>query len=116
MAEVQRLSNSLLHLSRSNNELLEFLSEDTEMTTGERSEFATSVDENLVTIATQKERLEMIRLVLQEQLGVDAANSHYDVVPRAVVIEQVIQRENVSTGPTGSMEELEQLEDDGMHL
>ena len=34
--------------------------------------------------ATQKERLYMIRLTLQAQLGVDAANSHYNVAVESV--------------------------------
>lgn len=33
--------------------------------------------------ARQRERLEMIRMALQNQLGVDAANSHYNVATSA---------------------------------
>lgn len=34
--------------------------------------------------ATQRERLEMLRLALQSQLGVDAANSHYTLAGSAL--------------------------------
>ncbi|GEM10231.1 hypothetical protein Rt10032_c10g4248 [Rhodotorula toruloides] len=40
-------------------------------------EFAAAIKENEETIAAQQERITMIRLALEEKIGVDAANPHY---------------------------------------
>lgn len=76
-----------------------------------------------MTILTQQERLHMVRLALQDQLGIDAANSHYsiaaDAIPRPVVAageapSVAVTRENVSNGPTAGMDL--GTEDEGMYL
>ncbi|GAA5902837.1 uncharacterized protein JCM6883_007258 [Sporobolomyces salmoneus] len=73
--EISRLENSLKHLKRSNEELKEFIEvEDDEET---KAEFVNTVFENQETIAKQEERIQMIRLALEEQIGVQASNSHY---------------------------------------
>ncbi|KAL8287345.1 hypothetical protein RQP46_003797 [Phenoliferia psychrophenolica] len=101
-AEISRLQNSIAHLERSNRELLDFLHppptgalggagagagqawDDEEALDEEtKREFELSIEENRVTIARQEERLVMIRLAMEQKLGVDATNNHYDVVGRA---------------------------------
>lgn len=106
--EVQRLLNSVQHLLRSNTELVAFLIED-----GDDEEFNESIQENETTIKAQQERLEMIRIVLQDKLGIEATNSHY------AIVEQVIQpqRQNISSGPTGGIiEQEDDQNEDGIHL
>ncbi|ORY76863.1 hypothetical protein BCR35DRAFT_292372 [Leucosporidium creatinivorum] len=80
-AEVARLQNSIKHLERSNEELKTFCSEadDEDLDDDSRREFEQSVKENEETIASQKERMVMLRLALESQLGVDATNSHYTI-------------------------------------
>ncbi|GJN92832.1 hypothetical protein Rhopal_005870-T1 [Rhodotorula paludigena] len=91
--EIARLENSIQHLERSNRELRAFLEpassgqgaspavgadeEDDELDEETKAEFTASVKENEETIARQQERITMIRLALEEQVGVDAANPHY---------------------------------------
>ncbi|GAA5964646.1 hypothetical protein JCM3765_007655 [Sporobolomyces pararoseus] len=73
--EISRLENSLKHLNRSNEELQEFLNEEEDEET--KAELVNTVFENQETIARQEERIRMIRIALEEQIGVQATNSHY---------------------------------------
>ncbi|GAA6016197.1 hypothetical protein JCM11491_003766 [Sporobolomyces phaffii] len=73
--EITRLKNSLKHLRRSNDELEEFAREEDDAET--KAEFVNTVFENRETISKQEERIEMIRLALEEQIGVQATNGHY---------------------------------------
>jgi C4-type Zn-finger protein len=108
--EVQRLLNSVQHLLRSNTELAAFLIEDDD------EEFNQSIQENEMTIKAQQERLEMIRIVLQDKLGIEATNSHYAIVEQVTTTIQP-QRQNISSGPTGGIiEEEDNQNDDGIHL
>jgi hypothetical protein len=109
--EVQRLLNSVQHLLRSNTELVAFLIED-----GDDEEFNESIQENETTIKAQQERLEMIRIVLQDKLGIEATNSHYAIVEQVTTTIQP-QRQNISSGPTGGIvEEEDDQNEDGIHL
>ncbi|GAA5822551.1 hypothetical protein JCM11251_006376 [Rhodosporidiobolus azoricus] len=81
--EITRLQNSIQHLERSNDELREFAGdgggEDDEVDEESKAEFEAAIRENEETIAAQNERLHMIRLALEEQVGVDAENPHYNL-------------------------------------
>ncbi|GAA6060202.1 hypothetical protein JCM10212_002281 [Sporobolomyces blumeae] len=81
--EIARLENSIRHLRRSNDEVIEFLDGDeaSDLDGDSRAEFVDSVRDNDETIATQQERIAMIRISLEEQIGVQASNSHYSVRP-----------------------------------
>ncbi|KWU42165.1 hypothetical protein RHOSPDRAFT_5488, partial [Rhodotorula sp. JG-1b] len=97
--EIARLENSLQHLEASNVELRAWAGiessagkpedgtttttttttdDDEQLDEGSKREFAEAVRENEETIASQRERLTMIRLALEEKVGVDAANPHYE--------------------------------------
>ncbi|GAA5977548.1 hypothetical protein JCM10908_005012 [Rhodotorula pacifica] len=85
--EIARLENSIQHLEASNVELREWAgigtatttsTQDDEIDEDSKREFAEAVRENEETIASQQERLTMIRLALEEKIGVDAANPHYE--------------------------------------
>ncbi|GAA6017163.1 hypothetical protein JCM10207_002557 [Rhodosporidiobolus poonsookiae] len=82
--EIARLQHSIQHLERSNDELRRFAAgegdgdgEEEELDDETRREFEESVRENEETIASQKERQHMLRIALEEQVGVDARNPHY---------------------------------------
>ncbi|POY69888.1 hypothetical protein BMF94_7112 [Rhodotorula taiwanensis] len=86
--EIARLENSVQHLEASNVELKQWAGMTTGAETAEshdevdeetRREFAEAAHENEETIASQRERLSMIRLVLEEKIGVDATNPHYEL-------------------------------------
>ncbi|GAA5935714.1 hypothetical protein JCM3775_003390 [Rhodotorula graminis] len=81
VGEIGRLENSIAHLERSNDELAAFVRGDDgdELDDDTRREFEDSVKENEETIARQHERIAMIRVALEEQVGVDASNPHYAV-------------------------------------
>ncbi|GAA5853944.1 hypothetical protein JCM9279_007611 [Rhodotorula babjevae] len=81
VGEISRLENSIAHLERSNGELAAFArgDESEELDDDTRREFEDSVKENEETIARQQERIAMIRVALEEQIGVDARNTHYAV-------------------------------------
>ncbi|KAI5480967.1 hypothetical protein MNV49_006777 [Pseudohyphozyma bogoriensis] len=109
--EISRLRNSISHLQRSNKELDEFLNppegaQDDELDDETREELRKSIEENDETIASQEERMEMIRIALQNQLGVDAANSHYDVAASTPVGQSVPPTRGSlfsnESGPTGA--------------
>ncbi|SCZ88472.1 BZ3500_MvSof-1268-A1-R1_Chr10-2g02970 [Microbotryum saponariae] len=70
--EITRLQHSIQHLERSNAELLQYLEEE-----GPEAEFESSIRENEVTM--QKERISILRHALQEQIGVDGSNGHYEL-------------------------------------
>ncbi|GAA6030251.1 hypothetical protein JCM8097_009010 [Rhodosporidiobolus ruineniae] len=73
--EITRLENSIQHLERSNAELRQFA--EAEEDDADKQDFLDVVSENEGTIASQRERIHMIRLALEEQVGVDAQNPHY---------------------------------------
>ncbi|GAA5988727.1 hypothetical protein JCM5350_001996 [Sporobolomyces pararoseus] len=73
--EISRLENSIKHLKRSNEELQDFLHDEEDEET--KAEFVNTVFENQETIARQEERIRMIRIALEDQIGVQATNSHY---------------------------------------
>ncbi|GAA5910507.1 hypothetical protein JCM5296_003681 [Sporobolomyces johnsonii] len=82
-AEIARLQNSIAHLRRSNDELRAFLQQegdDEGLDQETRKEFEDCVGENEETILRQTERIEMLRLALEAQVGVSAANPHYDAL------------------------------------
>ncbi|GAA5907178.1 hypothetical protein JCM6882_008384 [Rhodosporidiobolus microsporus] len=84
--EITRLQNSVQHLERSNDELRAFAAgggEDDEVDEESKGEFEAAVRENEETIAAQKERLHMICLALEEKVGVDASNPHYNLASPA---------------------------------
>lgn len=71
------------------------------------------------TRASQRERLEMIRVALQNQIGVDSANSHYDIAGAPVpsngrAVESSVEPPRLSThvnGNGGGAEELDSMQD-----
>lgn len=84
-AEIPRLENSIKHLRRSNQEILEFTqkgSGDGAVTEDEEDdeEFQTIVKENEEVISSQTERIHMIHLALQAKFGFDPTNPHYRTV------------------------------------
>ncbi|GAA6050572.1 hypothetical protein JCM3770_001468 [Rhodotorula araucariae] len=86
--EIARLQNSIAHLERSNGELRAFVrgegdDDGDSLDDDTRREFEDTVRENEETIACQQERIEMIRVALEEQVGVDARNPHYIVAGSA---------------------------------
>ncbi|KAK4704756.1 hypothetical protein P7C70_g1453, partial [Phenoliferia sp. Uapishka_3] len=91
-AEITRLQNSISHLKRSNQELYDFIHPpdgaegEEELDEETRKEFEESVRENAVTIARQEERILMVRLAMERKLGVDATNSHYDLITNAAPV------------------------------
>ncbi|KAK4046704.1 hypothetical protein OIV83_005907 [Microbotryomycetes sp. JL201] len=118
-AEVGRLQNSIQHLERSNAELEEFAA--TEDDDDDRRELQLAVTENLQTIASQKERLVMIRLALQDKLGVDAGNAHYDLAESSKGrMSKTADGRDDATAPSGSGEavanEQPGEDDEGMYL
>ncbi|GAA5860657.1 hypothetical protein JCM3774_006242 [Rhodotorula dairenensis] len=88
--EIARLENSMQHLEASNAELrlwggLSPVDDDDRTSAAaedfdedSKRDFAEAVKENEETIASQRERLTMIRLALEEKIGVDATNPHYE--------------------------------------
>ncbi|KDE06858.1 hypothetical protein MVLG_02894 [Microbotryum lychnidis-dioicae p1A1 Lamole] len=86
--EITRLQHSIQHLERSNSELSQYLEEE-----GPEEAFELSIKENELTMqvlirvpslelensATQKERISILRHALQEQIGVDRSNGHYEL-------------------------------------
>ncbi|TKA56711.1 hypothetical protein B0A53_01906 [Rhodotorula sp. CCFEE 5036] len=96
--EIARLENSIQHLEASNVELRVWAGissagkpddgtattaaavddDDEQLDEDSKREFAEAVRENEETVASQRERLTMIRLALEEKIGVDAANPHYE--------------------------------------
>ncbi|BGP01788.1 hypothetical protein RTG_01780 [Rhodotorula toruloides ATCC 204091] len=85
--EIARLENSIAHLDRSNQELRDAVREEQAGTDGVDEdavrEFEAAIQENEETIAAQHERITMIRLALEEKIGVDAANPHYQPASQA---------------------------------
>ncbi|KAL5530689.1 hypothetical protein ACEPAF_6947 [Sanghuangporus sanghuang] len=71
--EIERLENSLFHLHRTQTELNEHLSG----SMGEDRELLDVIKENEDVIASQKERITMLNLALEEK-GVNARSGHYD--------------------------------------
>ncbi|KAL5527351.1 hypothetical protein ACEPAG_6142 [Sanghuangporus baumii] len=71
--EIERLENSLFHLHRTQTELKEHLSGSVD----EDRELLDVIKENEDVIASQKERIKMLKLALEEK-GVNARSSHYN--------------------------------------
>ncbi|GAA5989270.1 hypothetical protein JCM11641_003857 [Rhodosporidiobolus odoratus] len=130
-AEVSRLQNSIQHLEQSNVELGEFAREarDEEGDSEGAGEMDSAREENEGTIAAQRERITMIRLVLEEKIGVDASNPHYQLPsssssysasamsgpPVAPSSDLIPSTAADSTRPTNG-EVGSQVEEDGMYL
>ncbi|BGO93360.1 hypothetical protein NBRC10512_005526 [Rhodotorula toruloides] len=84
--EIARLENSIAHLERSNQELRDAVREEqagTDVDEDAVREFEAAIKENEETIAAQQERITMIRLALEEKIGVDAGNPHYQPASQA---------------------------------
>lgn len=81
--EVARLGNSIRHLQATQMELADFLKEEEEgkePIDGETIRvLRESIEENEVTISKQQERSKMFLIAMQNQLGIDAASSHYSI-------------------------------------
>ncbi|SGY25754.1 BQ5605_C018g08663 [Microbotryum silenes-dioicae] len=71
--EITRLQHSIQHLERSNSELSQYLEEE-----GPEEAFELSIKENELTMQV-KERISILRHALQEQIGVDRSNGHYEL-------------------------------------
>ncbi|BGP50034.1 hypothetical protein JCM10450v2_005942 [Rhodotorula kratochvilovae] len=97
--EIARLQNSIAHLERSNDELRAFVRGEGEEEDGDeglddetKRELEDTVRENEETVARQQERITMIRLALEEQVGVDARNPHYALAGSAPASAPVEER------------------------
>ncbi|RXK35549.1 hypothetical protein M231_07181 [Tremella mesenterica] len=73
LAEISRLRNSLHHLEDSQRQLKDFLLVEDE---GSEGEMRRAIVDNEVTIATQQERIILLRLALQNKVGEEALK-HY---------------------------------------
>ncbi|EGG01283.1 uncharacterized protein MELLADRAFT_111097 [Melampsora larici-populina 98AG31] len=74
-AEISRLENSINHLTRSNSDLL--MAEKEEDDAAERKVFVLAREENEDVIESQRERITMMKLALNQMLGIDSDNPHY---------------------------------------
>ncbi|BEJ10888.1 hypothetical protein CspHIS471_0103100 [Cutaneotrichosporon sp. HIS471] len=97
VAEISRLRNSLTHLHSTQGELRLALVEEDD------ADLRSALNENEAVIASQNERVEMLRVALIDKVGVDSL-AHYGIEP------QPQTNGSVANGaPTAS-------EDEGMHL
>ncbi|WOO83250.1 uncharacterized protein LOC62_05G006773 [Vanrija pseudolonga] len=74
VAEITRLQNSLAHLATSQAELASFLAEDDD------PDLRAAYDENAGVIASQEERVAMLRHVLEGKVGRESLG-HYGIAP-----------------------------------
>ncbi|KAK4048172.1 hypothetical protein OIO90_005936 [Microbotryomycetes sp. JL221] len=79
---------------------------------------ALNTDDSLSCRASQRERLVMIRLALQDKLGVDAGNAHYDLADNRYSQVETDTQGVQSVATNGNQDSDDQIvnEDEGMYL
>ncbi|KAG1906503.1 uncharacterized protein F5891DRAFT_1002610 [Suillus fuscotomentosus] len=70
--EISRLQNSISHLKRTQEELQEY---------GDDPDIAQAIKENNQTLASQDERIFMLKLALTQRGASNATGAHYDLPP-----------------------------------
>ncbi|KAG9016907.1 hypothetical protein FRB95_000126 [Tulasnella sp. JGI-2019a] len=102
--EIARLQLSLQHLRDTQAQLSEYLSGPE---AGD-ADLMAAFDENKATIASQEERVQMLRIALERKGATAATNMHY--APRPVT--------TVTTNPIAGPEPMDMAEDEdgGLHL
>ncbi|KAG2125370.1 hypothetical protein DEU56DRAFT_916534 [Suillus clintonianus] len=122
--EIGRLQNSISHLKRTQEELQEY---------AEEPDIAQAIKENNQTLASQDERIFMLKLALTQRGASNATGAHYDLPPEPEAesrngrrggfgssdnglepLDAPLPGENSSLGSTGSTGENE--EESGVHL
>ncbi|CAK9785367.1 hypothetical protein CC85DRAFT_284563 [Cutaneotrichosporon oleaginosum] len=102
VAEIARLRNSLSHLIATQGELRSALAEE------EDADLRSALDENEGVIASQSERVEMLRSVLIDKVGAESL-AHYGIEPPPTQSPAQTNGSVANGAPTAS-------EDEGMHL
>ncbi|KAG1832312.1 hypothetical protein DFJ58DRAFT_823354 [Suillus subalutaceus] len=121
--EISRLQNSISHLKRTQEELKEY---------AEDPDIAQAIKENNQTLASQDERIFMLKLALTQRGASNATSAHYDLPPEPEPenrngrhsgftsdnglepLDAPLPGDNSGLGPSNSTEEDEQ--ESGVHL
>ncbi|KAG1883330.1 hypothetical protein F4604DRAFT_1737600 [Suillus subluteus] len=121
--EISRLQNSISHLKRTQEELQEY---------AEDPDIAQAIKENNQTLASQDERIFMLKLALTQHGASNATSAHYDLPPEPEPesrngrhggftsdnglepLDTPLPGDNSGLGPSNSTEEDEQ--ESGVHL
>ncbi|WWD19257.1 hypothetical protein CI109_103715 [Kwoniella shandongensis] len=76
-AEINRLTNSIQHLSQTQDELRGYLNSEEGRSDPDTGEVKKAVEENEEVIASQSERISLITVALMNKLGGEARLEHY---------------------------------------
>ncbi|KAK8854606.1 hypothetical protein IAR55_003345 [Kwoniella newhampshirensis] len=94
--EINRLTNSIQHLSRTQDELTSYLRSEEGRSDPDTTEVEQAVEENEEVIASQSERISLITIALRNKLGGETRLEHY-----GFKMDEVFAKYGKGGGPNG---------------